>query len=128
LTEAYSNALEHGVLGLKSLDKHDATGFAEYYSQRERALLSLTSGFVRFEIDSKGTFSDGELRIRVIDSGPGFDHAARTSAVADGSYESRYHGRGLPLLKRVCDTVHYLGRGNVLELVLSWESPLEQVA
>lgn len=128
LTEAYSNALEHGVLGLKSLDKHDATGFAEYYSQRERALLSLTSGFVRFEIDSKGTFSDGELRIRVIDSGPGFDHAARTNAVADGSYESRYHGRGLPLLKRVCDTVHYLGSGNVLELVLSWESPLDQVA
>jgi len=128
LAEAYSNALEHGVLGLKSAEKHDALGFAEYYGQRERALQALSKGFVRFEIDCKGSFSNGELRIRVIDSGPGFDHASRTKAVADGSYDEHYHGRGLPLLKRICDTVSYIDDGNILELVLSWERPLEQVA
>jgi len=128
LAEAYSNALEHGVLGLKSLEKGDAQGFAEYYSQRESALQALTDGSVRFEIDCKGSFSSGELRIRVVDSGPGFDHVSRTAAVVDGSYASNYHGRGLPLLKRMCDTVRYVGDGNILELVLCWESPLQRVA
>ena len=128
LAEAYSNALEHGVLGLKSLEKHDAQGFAEYYSQRESALQSLSAGFVRFEIDCNGSYSNGELRIRVVDSGSGFDHDSRTAAVADGSYAANYHGRGLPLLKRMCDTVSYVGDGSTLELVLCWESPLQQVA
>ena len=128
LAEAYSNALEHGVLGLASIDKNDAQSFAEYYAARDRALASLESGFVRFELDCLGTAAGGELRIKVIDSGPGFDYRSRLNAVADGSYEKSYHGRGLPLLRRICDTVHYLGDGNVLELVLRWESPIEAAA
>lgn len=128
LAEAFSNALEHGVLGLKSIDKQDAQGFAEYYSQREAALRALQSGFVRFEFDCQGSFESGRLRIRIVDSGPGFDYRGRLSAVADGSYDGRYHGRGLPLLKRMCDSVRYLGDGNILEVVLRWESSLEQAA
>ena len=88
----------------------------------------MAGGFIRFEIDCKGSLSDGELRIRVVDSGTGFDHVSRTNAVFDGSYELHYHGRGLPLLKRMCNSVHYLGDGNVLELVLRWESPVNQAA
>jgi len=128
LAEAYSNALEHGVLGLTSTVKQDARGFGEYYTQRERALQALAGGFIRFEIDCKGSFSDGELRIRVVDSGTGFDHESRTNAVVDGTYDAHYHGRGLPLLKRMCNSVHYLGDGNVLELVLRWQSPTKQAA
>jgi len=128
LAEAYSNALEHGVLGLASVDKQDASGFASYYMARDRALRQLNSGFIRFELDCQSSLANGHLRIRVIDSGSGFDHRARLSAVEDGSYEGNYHGRGLPLLKRMCDSVHYLGAGNILEMVLRWENPEAKVA
>jgi len=128
LAEAYSNALEHGVLGLASLDKQDAQGFADYYVRRQQALDGLRRGFVRFEFFSRATHSEGELRIRVIDSGSGFDHSTRLKAVADGSYNDQYHGRGLPLLKRLCDTVRYLDTGNTLELVLRWQNPLVEAA
>lgn len=123
LAEAYSNALEHGVLGLASLDKSDAAGFADYYRRRDKALRDLESGFIRFEFDCRSTLIDGQLSIRVVDSGPGFDYRQRISAVEDGTYDRDYHGRGLPLLKRMCDSVHYLGDGNILEMILRWENP-----
>ena len=128
LAEAYSNALEHGVLGLASVDKQDASSFAGYYMERDRALRELTGGFIRFELDCESSLTNGHLSIRVIDSGPGFDHRARFSAVEDGSYAGNYHGRGLPLLKRMCDSVHYLGAGNILEMVLRWENPEAKAA
>ncbi|MDU7558849.1 MAG: fused response regulator/phosphatase, partial [Pseudomonas sp.] len=47
LSELYSNALEHGVLGLDSRLKRDAKGFARYYELRNQRLIALKSGFVR---------------------------------------------------------------------------------
>lgn len=44
MAELYSNALEHGVLGLDSRLKRDAQGFAEYYRQRNDRLAQLNSG------------------------------------------------------------------------------------
>ena len=41
LTELFSNALEHGLLGLESELKHRPNGFAEYYQQRQERLERL---------------------------------------------------------------------------------------
>ncbi|MFD1691395.1 hypothetical protein ACFSHR_07155 [Azotobacter chroococcum] len=51
LAELYSNALEHGVMGLDSSLKRDAQGFAEYYRERRTRLANLYEGYVRFHLD-----------------------------------------------------------------------------
>jgi two-component system, HptB-dependent secretion and biofilm response regulator len=40
LAELFNNALEHGLLQLDSALKHDASGFDEYYRQREEKIES----------------------------------------------------------------------------------------
>jgi hypothetical protein len=51
LAELYSNALEHGLMGLDSRLKCDAEGFARYYAERRERLQNLSHGFVRFHLD-----------------------------------------------------------------------------
>src|SRR5690606_19704924 len=50
LSELYSNALEHGVLGLDSKLKRDAAGFARYYRERGERLVELEEGFIRVHL------------------------------------------------------------------------------
>jgi two-component system, HptB-dependent secretion and biofilm response regulator len=114
LGELYSNALEHGLLGLDSSAKSSPSGFTEYYRARARALDSL-QGFVRFRFRCRIDEAEVCLSIAVTDSGPGFDYRA----VAGGD-ERAYHGRGLKLLRSLCSEVRLQGRGNQVEVMLRW--------
>ncbi len=69
LSELYSNALEHGVMGLDSSLKQDASGFAEYYRQRRLRLAALEDGYVRFHLQMLPQAGGGRLIVRVEDSG-----------------------------------------------------------
>lgn len=51
LAELYSNALEHGVIGLDSTMKSDTAGFARYYQERVSRLQALRDGYVRLHLD-----------------------------------------------------------------------------
>jgi DNA-binding response OmpR family regulator len=117
LAELYSNALEHGILGLSSAEKVSSVGFAQYYHERSRRLAALTEGYVRFDLDYCGDSRSGRLIIRVEDSGDGFDHHGffETACMSDG-----YSGRGVPLLWRICDRVEFLGKGNTVEVEFGW--------
>ncbi len=115
LSELYSNALDHGVIGLSSGVKSTANGFADYYRRRLEALRALTAGHVRFEFVSRETDVGGYLKIRVIDSGPGFDFAPRAARDAGA-----YHGRGLQLLQQLCDSLTFHGAGNDVEACFRW--------
>ncbi len=125
LTEMYSNALEHGVMGLDSNLKASPDGFAEYYSQRARLLSEPIEGFVifHFECDINGGPGEHRLRIRVEDSGPGFDWQAKLAKAEDAQeaeVTKTYHGRGIPLLRKLCESVNYVGNGNQVEAVYRW--------
>jgi len=100
LAELYSNALEHGVLGLDSALKADAEGFAEYYRQRGVRLAALTDGFVRFHLQLLPEGAGGRLIIRVEDSGSGFD-AQHVPAEPCNSYS--LSGRGLALVRQLSE-------------------------
>lgn len=116
LSELYSNALEHGVLGLDSSRKSSPRGFADYYRDRARALDNL-DGFIRFrfrcDIDAEGI----RLAISVTDSGRGFDHSGPLS----GPRGTAYHGRGLKLLRSLCREVRHQGCGNQVDVLLAWD-------
>lgn len=118
LAELYSNALEHGVLGLCSNQKQTSQGFLAYYRERELRLQEQVCGWIQFRIRHRPEEGGGVLCIRVEDSGPGFDyHGFAKSAPSAASYS----GRGIPLLCGICRRLEYFGCGNIVEAEFAWQ-------
>jgi CheY-like chemotaxis protein/anti-sigma regulatory factor (Ser/Thr protein kinase) len=118
LSELYTNALDHGVMGLSSVVKSTANGFTDYYQRRIAALNALVDGYVRFEFVSQASDGGGYLSIRVHDSGRGFDVSILEAARANDT--GAYHGRGLNLLYQLCDSLTFHGTGNDVEASFRW--------
>lgn len=119
MSELYNNALEHGVLGLDSSLKKTSDGFAEYYNLRQYRLESVDEGFVRFGLDHKTGDNGGSLVLTVSDSGDGFDYDATLSSNLE---HQGYCGRGIPLLKKMCEGLEYFGNGSSVQAVFEWEN------
>jgi anti-sigma regulatory factor (Ser/Thr protein kinase) len=132
VSELYSNALDHGVLGLNSTLKKTPAGFTEYYELRREKLQALEQGLVRFSFhhtqsyDQQGELT-GRLTIRVRDSGPGFGveedlRSMKTDASLppEDPDENRYFGRGLTLIRAVCESVLIRAPGNDVEVHFVW--------
>ena len=117
LAELYANALDHGVLGLDSRLKDSSGGFAAFFNERTRRLQTLVRGSVSIEMEHRATDGGGELRIRVADSGAGFDHRRQSDSLAD---ERALSGRGIALVRRLCESVCYSGDGNRVEALYRW--------
>jgi CheY-like chemotaxis protein len=123
MAELFSNALEHGVLGLSSELKNSAEGFSEYYRLRSDALKVLSDAFVKFEFDLRPTADGGKLTITVEDSGEGFDYSHISP---DSDKNIAYCGRGIPLIYSLCDSLTYLEKGNKVKVCLSWQTQFEE--
>jgi CheY-like chemotaxis protein len=117
MTELYSNALDHGVLGLNSSLKNSQDGFTQYFTEREKRLETLADGYIRISLSSHLSPSGGEITITISDSGSGFDYK---NYQCDNSDESRLFGRGLQLIKELCSSLNFLEPGNQVEAVYSW--------
>jgi len=118
LAELYTNALEHGVLGLCSELKADMGGFASYYDERNRRLAELPKGKVSFCLSHCADASGGELRIRVKDSGKGFEF----KTPADAKENANYFGRGLSLIDSLCESLQIHQPGNDIEVSYRWDN------
>lgn len=118
LAELYSNALEHGVLGLDSSLKRDAAGFARYYQQRNDRLEALQDGFVRVHLQVQPQGEGGRLVIRVEDSGKGFDVARVMERPLDGV---RLSGRGVSLIRQLGRNASWSDEGRSARVEFSWE-------
>lgn len=110
LSELFNNALDHGLLKLDSSLKHDIEGMEKYFDERAERLANADGGQIQLNLE-KVQNEDGSafLRIRVKDSGEGFDYqkiAAKTAS------ETQRHGRGITLLYSVCRTVQFLDNGS----------------
>ncbi|MGS7251973.1 SpoIIE family protein phosphatase [Pseudomonas anuradhapurensis] len=117
LSELYSNALEHGVLGLDSRLKRDVQGFAAYYEERARRLMQLTDGYVRIQFKVEPLGDGGRLMIEVRDSGAGFD-VQRT--LAQPALERRLSGRGLNLVQRLASSARWSEGGRCAQVEFVW--------
>jgi CheY-like chemotaxis protein len=118
LTELYVNALDHGVLRLDSSLKSSADGFTEYFREREERLLDLDKGFVKMEVQTQLTTNGGKMKIRVEDSGQGFDFL--TLGLSEKSDSNQLSGRGILLLNELCESVTFHEPGNTVEVVYTW--------
>ncbi len=116
LAELVSNAIDHGVLGLDSRIKLEADGFQRYLRLRQEKLQRLLQGSVDIAIEALEQDGQPMLRIDVKDTGAGFDHARVLDL--DPGMDAPF-GRGIPLLKRICDKLEYHGRGNHVEVMFT---------
>lgn len=119
MAELYSNALEHGVLGLDSRLKRDAQGFAQYYRQRHERLAQLDSGYVRVHVQVVPTDKGGKLTLRVEDSGQGFDVEQELARPVD---IDRLSGRGLSLVRQLSSAVGWSDGGRSVCVEFCWEA------
>ena len=117
LAELYSNALEHGVLGLDSRLKSDAAGFAQYYRERSERLGRLDEGYVRFNLQVQPEQGGGRLIVKVEDSGPGFD----VQQVLERQRAAQsLSGRGLSLVRRLTENCYWANDGRGISVEFSW--------
>ncbi|WP_397449076.1 SpoIIE family protein phosphatase [Pseudomonas sp. NA-150] len=117
LAELYTNALEHGVLGLDSSLKRDAPGFAQYYRERSARLAALETGYVRLHLQIIPSREGGRLTIRVEDSGAGFDVGRVLESPKAGHELS---GRGLELVRRLSHSCQWSDGGRTASVEFSW--------
>lgn len=111
LSELFNNALDHGVLKMDSALKNGVDGFEQYLQQREQRLQELMEASIEIEIEQvmiKGKYG---VKIRVTDSGDGFEYAVRDAASGDGPATTQ-HGRGLALARSMAYKMEHVGKGN----------------
>ncbi|MCU1752517.1 fused response regulator/phosphatase [Pseudomonas sp. 6D_7.1_Bac1] len=119
LAELYSNALEHGVLGLDSSLKRDASGFARYYEQRNARLEALEDGYLRVHVQVLPQGAGGCLVVEVEDSGAGFDVQRVMARPVDGG---RLSGRGVSLIRQLSRNASWSDNGRRAHVEFSWEA------
>ena len=102
MSELFSNALEHGVLGLPSELKESEDGYLEYYQQREDRLSTLENGCVKIHVEFQADEGHGKLKLILNDSGEGFDVKNLKASDDNDSF-----GRGVSLIDMLCDSVEY---------------------
>lgn len=117
LAELYSNALEHGVMGLDSSLKRDAKGFSEYYHQRAARLAGLLDGYVRFHLQLLPEADGGRLIVRIEDSGPGFVVPQGAAQRPDADC---FSGRGLYLVNQLTERCAWQDDGRGVSVEFSW--------
>lgn len=119
LAELYSNALEHGVLGLDSSLKRDVSGFTRYYQERNARLEALQEGYVRVHLQVTPKDEGGCLTIRVEDSGKGFDVERVMARPLDGI---RLSGRGVSLIRQLGRNANWCDDGRTACVEFFWEA------
>lgn len=116
--ELVSNAVDHGILGLQSALKKDSDGFQKYYELRAERLASIDGHSVHIDVRHHPLPTGGLLTIKIRDSGPGFDFASvEVNPVVSAN---PFSGRGIHLLRSLCEKVEYLGMGNEVEVRYRW--------
>ena len=118
LTELYVNALDHGLLKLDSSLKQSPEGFSQYFSEREKRLEDLQDGWVSFSLNVEHSENSGRIKIRIEDSGIGFDFDNDSAAAADNN--GQLHGRGILLIRELCESLQFMSPGNKAEAVFAW--------
>jgi hypothetical protein len=91
-------------------------GFQRYLQLRQEVLALLTGANVEVRIAAAEEGETPKLRIQVKDTGAGFDYRRVLELPADASLP---FGRGIPLVKRLCEKLEYRGSGNEVEVVFA---------
>lgn len=118
LSELYTNALDHGLLHLDSSLKDTSSGFDEYMDQRGQRMNHLEDAKIDIFLERVSQLEGNLLKIRLEDSGKGFDFTRHIQGFEKGDDENilNLYGKGIELVSRMAQNMHYSNQGNVIEL------------
>lgn len=117
LAELIINALDYGILGLAPSIKDDPEGLGQYFLARMAALASLEQGWIAIDLNYSPLPSGGKIIIRMQDSGPGFDYTKIKPNLCE---RHTCRGRGIYLVRSLCQSLTFQGKGNIVEAVYQW--------
>jgi len=118
LNELYSNALDHGLLGLKSEYKNTPEGFVGYYKERERRLENLREGRIKISLEQVKNNDGYVLKIKVMHTGEKFDI---DNVISNSTHHNELvpSGRGIKLVNSLCGKVEYSDEGRTVKATFS---------
>lgn len=117
ISELFVNSLDHGLLGLDSSMRSPAK-FAQFVDVRERAVATVR-GFVNVEVTLYDLAGEDVLEVVIRDSGPGWK-APKDEATSP----QQAHGRGLQLIRKLCDSVRLEHGGKRVVATIRCPRPL----
>lgn len=109
LSEIYSNALDHSILGMDSLNKSDEDQFTVYYQEREKKLQMLENASITFDLTFDPKQDQQCLKILITDSGSGYKKQILNNS------NTGLHGHGLEIINSFCERVTFSEDGRSLE-------------
>ncbi len=95
----YSNAIRHGIL---AVNQHGIN----------------SNAYLRIGLKKVDHQNSPALLVSVEDSGEGFDHARLIQGIINGDDKGSKASEGISLVYEICDSLHYHGRGNLVEAVM----------
>jgi CheY-like chemotaxis protein len=116
VSELFNNCVDHGLLGLDSSLKNSSEGFAQYFKLREKRLLEM-NGTVKVMFSHQPIENGGRLTIRMNDTGEGFDYHSLEPRLSENQ---EYHGRGIPLVNSICESLKYSDNGTRVKAIFEW--------
>lgn len=117
LLELFNNALDHGLLRLDSSLKNTSDGFARFFRERQERLAHLERGRIHIAFAAKWADGGGWLEIRITDDGAGFDFGQWKPTFDQPGV---FGGRGIGLVRALCESLRYEGSGNVARVIYRW--------
>lgn len=114
LTELFVNALDHGLLKLSSDLKRQPDGAERYVQERSQRLAELKDGQIEIELSGYDLGERTMLRVRVSDSGDGFDQDALTIPTTE-QVSGKRAGKGIAVVRALCAQVRFSAGGSTVE-------------
>ncbi|WP_269532399.1 fused response regulator/phosphatase [Chitinimonas sp. BJYL2] len=111
LNELVTNAVDHGLLGLPPSVRSEPEGMIRYRRARIRRLQGLKSGRVDIRLRASKCADEVIVRVRVADTGPGFDWQRWQS----GHLPPAEASRGLMVVRGLVRDLVFEGVGNAVE-------------
>lgn len=112
--EAFANSLLHGNLELDTGGHLSMDRFKELGDETERRLASVCYGARAITLTARRR-KNGQVVITINDQGHGFTPPDET-ATLDITRKHSTFGRGLPLIRSLCQSVNFLRDGRTIEL------------
>lgn len=120
LAELYTNALEHGVLGLETSLKNKPEGFMQFFERKHYLLETLETGYISIKARHRTNEEGGVFFLKVRDSGKGFN-TKKLKLKCDPNSTSK-GGRGLALVNHICKgNLSFNSTGNEATVTYQWK-------
>ena len=120
-SELFANAIDHGILAMSSEIKlRGFEGLSSYMDLRAERLEKLDHGRISVQIEATEFSGKPATRLRIVDSGRGFDQALLLSE--EDYLTSVTAGRGFKLVMNTCLKVSYAGSGNDVTVYIPREA------